>query len=107
MNPVSRTEWEVLNATADDWENLEQIYQTVRRETRPAGGELRAVTDSIRRLVEGGLLAARLEDGREVTPVSGDLSYVWRAWFNMTTAGREVWEKAEHSDLFTLPDQGA
>ncbi len=29
MHVVDKAEWEILNATADDWENLEQIYKMV------------------------------------------------------------------------------
>src|SRR5205085_6362783 len=77
MRAVSRTEWEVLNATADDWENLEQIYQAVRLWLGPNGTGLRGVADAVRRLAEDGLLEARLEEG-EGSPDLRDLSYVWR-----------------------------
>jgi hypothetical protein len=93
MNRLNATEWEVLNATADDWENLEQICSLLR-----AGGPgkplpLEAVADGIRNLVESGLLAARLPDADGLLTDFRDLSYVWRAWFQMTPAGREAWSQ--------------
>jgi len=114
MTILDRTAWEVLNATADDWENLEQIYQSVcfdfsaegyqNRERgayylRPARGapSLEAIADHIAGLVSAGLLAARsAESGASLSDLN-DPSYVWRAWFRMTPAGREAWNSSEFS----------
>ncbi len=41
MQILDRASWEVLNATADDWENLEQIYYLVCLEFSPEGYENR------------------------------------------------------------------
>lgn len=101
---VNRTELLILNAAADDPENLEQIYRAVSlefspenyepdnpqayylRETRPPV-PLADVADAVRSLAEKGLLRARTESGG---PQSlQDLTYVWRAWFELTPAGRK------------------
>jgi hypothetical protein len=111
VQTLDRTAWEVLDATADDVENLEQIYRLVCLEFsseeyerqafyyRPARGapHLYEVADRIRSLVEGGLLTAVMgENGGPVRDLT-DLSYVWRAWFTMTPAGRAAWESSEHA----------
>jgi hypothetical protein len=116
MHALDKTAWEILNATADDWENLEQIYQMVcfdfspelyenrDRNTyylRSAQGapSLEEIADHTLNLVEAGLFAAR--QGEVGSPVSDlkDRSYVWRAWFRMTPAGKELWESSEYSNL--------
>jgi hypothetical protein len=113
MHALSRTAWEILNATADDWENLEQIYELICFDLssdpdendgqkayclRPLQGAppLEKVADHICLLMEAGLLTAR--QGEAGTPVSDlhDRSYVWRAWFRMTPAGRHAWESSEY-----------
>jgi hypothetical protein len=113
MNAFDKTAWEVLNATADDWENLEQIYHQVCFDfsaehyaeqdkgayyLRPGRGTplLEEVADRICQLMESGLLEARLgEAGRPVSDLT-DRSYVWRAWFRMTPQGRAAWESSEY-----------
>jgi hypothetical protein len=108
MCALDRTAWEVLNATADDCENLEQIYRMVCLEFSPEDYERQAfyyrplrgapsldeVADRIRNLVDAGLLRAVM--GANGDPVSdlADLGYVWRAWFAMTPKGRAVWDDA-------------
>jgi hypothetical protein len=115
MATIDKIAWEVLNATADDWEDLEQIYQMICFDfssenyeardqgtyyLRPAKGApmLQEVADHIRSLVEKGLLAANQEDGRPVTNRE-DLSYVWKGWFRMTPQGKEAWETSEYAAL--------
>ena len=114
MNNLSRTEWEILNATADDCENLEQIYRQVSCEiveTCPnrSGASpdyrkllgsplLGQIAEGIRRLVEAGLLAAEGDEDGRPTETPNDLSYVWRAWFRMTPQGRRAWESAPFQD---------
>jgi len=106
---LDKTAWEILDATADDWENLEQIYQAVCFEfsaedydardagayyLRPARGAvlLEEIADRIPGLVAAGLLAARWGESGESVKGLDDLSYVWRAWFSMTPQGRIAWE---------------
>jgi hypothetical protein len=112
MSTLDRTTWEILNATADDWENLEQIYYLVCFDfsaesyaehekgayyLRPCKGAplLEEVADRVCLLVESGLLDARLgEAGRPVSDLT-DRSYIWRAWFRMSPQGRSTWESSE------------
>lgn len=116
MHALDKTEWEILNATADDWENLEQIYQIVCFDfsaekyaeaekgayyMRPAKGAplLEEIADRICGLVGSGLLQLRQEDGDRSVLELSDRGYVWRAWFKMTPAGRNAWSSSEHANL--------
>src|SRR5260370_12185474 len=113
MYVLDKTAWEVLNATADDCEDLEQIYRQVCLEfssqDRERGGYyyrpvkegplLYEVADRIRSLVENGLLAPVMDEkGLPVSDLT-DQSYVWRAWFRMTPDGRSAWASSEHAAL--------
>jgi hypothetical protein len=105
MDTLDRLAWEVLDATADDWENLQQIFFAVCCEVPDAIPQeqyglvyapkhvprLREVADQVVRLVEAGLLEAREEDRDAPVSDLSDRSYVWRAWFAMTPKGRAVW----------------
>src|SRR5437763_3453296 len=112
MQALDKLAWEVLNATADDCENIEQIYCQLCYELLPVEPQpgpmnlvfrhtrvdvlLSDIADRIRQLVEGGLLEPVMdEEGR---PWQGreDLSYVWRAWLVMTPEGRSTWEASEY-----------
>ena len=91
MQTLAKMDCEILNATADDWENLEQILAMI----GACPGNLQRTADSIRTLVESSLLDARLEDGTFVTPNSSDLTYVWRAWFHMPAPkGKKVLQES-------------
>jgi len=94
MKTLNSTEWEILNATADDWENLEQIFQQLNSgdgRLREAAHSLREVADGICNLVESGSLEARSEAGGAIAPIGNEKSYVWRGWFRMSPQGREAW----------------
>jgi hypothetical protein len=111
MTALHPVDWEILNATADDCENLEQIYLSVcfelleaapdhlthtYRRVRPAV-LLQEVADRLRGLIERGLLRAVMdEDGG---PPPDGLSGVWRAWFVMTPEGRRLWEAANPDEF--------
>src|SRR5262249_1923732 len=114
MNPLDKTAWEILNATADDWENLEQIYQMICFDfsaenyaeaekgayfMRPAEGAplLEAIADRICQLVESGMLETRSGNGDRFVPDLTDRGYVWRSWFGMTPVGRSAWISSEHA----------
>lgn len=116
MNTLDKTAWEILNATADDWENLEQIYQMVCFDfsaenyaeaekgayyMRPAQEAplLEEIADRIGELVECGLLEARTGKGDQSVTDLSDRSYVWRAWFRMTPLGRSAWTSSEYANL--------
>ena len=106
MRQVTSTEWLVLNATADDAENLEQIYRSLAfeyfadpnrpadpnlchwRESRPPI-RLREIAEAIQSLVARGLLVPRWDPLEESK--TDDLSYVWKAWFEMSEEGRSLW----------------
>jgi hypothetical protein len=116
MDPLDEIDWEILNATADDWEDLEQIFLAVCFEVITSGEEgtpgtgcyyrrvrravlLPEIADRIRSLVDCDLLSAvDEENGRPVTN-KDDLSYVWHAWFRMTPQGRDLWASSEHANL--------
>lgn len=116
MNTLDKIAWEVLNATADDWENLEQIQEMICFDFSPENYEdrergayylrpaedapsLKQIADRIESLTEAGLLAARHEEsGAPVCDLS-DRSYVWRAWFRMTPSGKSVWDSSEYAKL--------
>src|SRR5437868_3992328 len=101
MLTLDETDWEILDATADDCENLEQIYLSVCFEPCGEGpgnagrGELSyrrrrrtvllsEIADRVRSLVDRALLKPVMdEDGGPVASLE-DLRYVWRAWFGMT-----------------------
>jgi hypothetical protein len=105
---LTSTEWAILNATADDMENLEQIYRTVCleyfqdnhgsghwRERKPLVC-LADIAEGIRRLLgEGFLVPIMDEEGSPWTDMD-DVSVFWRAWFQMTQAGRDAWSSSEH-----------
>ncbi len=116
MNAPDKTAWQILDATADDWENLEQIYLMLcldfssenykaRNEgayyLRPTRGAvlLEEIAYRIPKLLAAGLLAARWgESGEQVSDLN-DLSYVWRGWFRMTPQGRSMWDSSEYATL--------
>src|SRR5438128_402211 len=114
MQTLSSLDWEILNATADDWENLEQIYKSTcfdfspENYQRAAEGSfywraatdaplLETVADGILRLVRSDLLEARLQDQLRID--QNDISFVWRAWFRMTAEGKRVWAESENANL--------
>lgn len=116
MHALDKTAWEILNATADDWENLEQIYHLISFDfspehyknrdrgayylrPAPGAGSLEEIAERITSLVDANLLAARL--GESGSPVSdpSDRSYVWRAWFRMTPLGENLWASSEYATL--------
>jgi hypothetical protein len=109
MSPLTRTEWLVLDSTADGCEDLEHIYKLVTLEY-VSGAEnpltftpgvwrsisnapsLAEIADSIRGLVDKGLLNIMMDqNGRSRWPPE-DLSYVWKSWFQMTDEARALVE---------------
>src|ERR1700736_3669511 len=99
MVPLHPVDWEILNATADDREDLERIYLAVCFEYvavegvgayRPLPGvaSLRVVADRLRAFVETALLTAVTDDGRSADPRDGGC--VWTAWFAITAEGRRL-----------------
>ena len=91
MDTLNATAWEVLNATADDWENLEHLYGMLHKGA--PGLSLSEVADSIHELVQKGLLVTRSESGG-VPGAPSDLSYVWRSWFALSPQGKDLRQAA-------------
>jgi hypothetical protein len=112
VSNLSKNAWEILNATADDCENLEQIYHQIHEHLvtpdlpseRGVGHSqiaaetplLAEIADNIRELVEHGLLEVVVNGDGNRQPNVNDLSFVWRAWFRMTSQGREAWERSAY-----------
>jgi hypothetical protein len=112
MMSLTKTQWLVLNAATDDFENLEQIYRSVSLEFsserynpsdpssfywREAKDRvpLSQIADCIPALVDDGLLELRnTEDGGR--SCAADLTYVWRAWFKITRKGRTLLEGSSY-----------
>ena len=105
---LTETQWLVLNATADDFEDLEQIYRSINLEFCPQEDAvstsvcwsdaknrvpLADIADCIRSLFGQGLLTARMADTGG-PPDTNDPSYVWRAWFQMTPEARALVESS-------------
>jgi len=116
MQNIDKLAWDILNATADDWENLEQLYQLIcfdfsadayeERERgayylRPSPGapSLETLADRVIDLVEAGFLATRQESSGEPVADLCDRRYVWRAWFQMTAVGRSAWASSVSANL--------
>ncbi|GEM_PF-4451467 len=101
MSAITQDQWLILNAMADDYENLEQIYRLICLEVSPEGYNpsdpnsfywreakdrvpLSDIVDNLLLLVKEGLLSVRMEDGRVPSDTKNDLSYLWRGWFKIT-----------------------
>jgi hypothetical protein len=100
MKALSPIELLVLNATSDDFEDLEHIYQSISLEFSAENFKpndqksfywrealnaplLREIADTIKKLTSEGLLEAKTESG--VVPDSRlDSAIVWQAWFHAT-----------------------
>jgi hypothetical protein len=117
MTALTTIQRRVLNATADDFEDLEQIYRSICLEfsSENFGASdrrmfywresvdavpLAEIVEAIRLLVDQGLLSVRLPQGNTLAITSNDLSYLWRAWFTTTDAGRALLgAKRDQNDL--------
>ena len=101
----------ILNAMADDLENLEQIYKSVCLEfsseqfdpSNPGSFYWRAATngwllsevaDNLVTLFDYGFIECRLHGKPGFLHVPQDLSFVWRGWFQMTVKGRDAFDNA-------------
>ena len=88
---LDKLSFEVMNATADDWESLEQIMSAVEKYAGDTGRL--AVARLIFDLVSEGLF--EVGQNKSVTPeliVKDPLEY----WFRMTTQGRALWDAEAH-----------
>ncbi len=112
MQCLDKIDWEILDSTADDCENLEQIYRQVCYEliaTQDSAGKaiydyrvtkpatlLSEIADRIRVLVEKDLLTIVMDEDGNPWQCREDLRYVWGGWFSMTPKGRKLWEASEN-----------
>ena len=113
MARLSQNELRVLDAVADDVENLEQIYRAValefvEDESVPRGPKLTAgywqerndaillsdVAAAMVRLVAQGLLEPVMDENGNPWRNTDHPSMVWRAWFRITKLGMAA--LAEH-----------
>lgn len=105
---LTKTQWLVLNATSDDFEDFENIYISINMEfcTQESSSSysfcwrdandrvsLAEIAECIRSLVAQGLLTVRMTDGGGPSDMH-DLSYIWNGWFQMTPEGRALVESS-------------
>ena len=102
--------WEIMNATADDWESLEQIHSQVHRHLGTVTAE--AIAEAVVRLFASGRFEARQADSIDLVE-SVDPQTLLREpmefWFRMTPQGRTIWEshhKTINSAYGVLKDLG-
>jgi hypothetical protein len=105
MSALTELEYDVLNATADDFESLEHFYRSLNREfsaehydlanpeslywrEAARATALAEIAEAIRSLVARGLLEGQTEDGSRFSTI-GDASIVWRGWFHTTPEGQQ------------------
>ena len=92
---LDKTTFWLMNATADDWESLEQIMPQVERYAGVA--DTSQVARLIVELVSEGLFEGRRTEVlyRGVTPemiIQDPIEY----WFKMTPTGRALWSSEAH-----------
>lgn len=97
MDYLSQLETRVLDAMADDWEELEQIYISLSYELIDSEGastlrpsytfrrrqnalRLTDIANALRALLDKGKIVGRTENGDYVRDAR-DLSMIWRSWF--------------------------
>jgi hypothetical protein len=79
--------WHVMDATADDWESLEQIQPHVREFHGPI--EPVVIAEVVARLVREGLMEEMQHPVIDPPAVVADPI---EFWFRMTRRGRAVWD---------------
>jgi len=100
---IDRLGWEILNAMADDGENLEQMYRSIcfelvsnaqsHQEYRPVSDapKLWEIVEHLRELVQQGLTKPVCdEEGRPWTSNPNDVAALWKAWFVLTPHGQAM-----------------
>jgi hypothetical protein len=80
--------WHVMDATADDWESLEQILSHVREFHGLV--EAPEVAEMVARLMREGLME---EMRHPVIDPFGVVADPVEFWFRMTARGRAVWDE--------------
>jgi hypothetical protein len=82
-----------MDATADDWESVDQIQPVVDQWWEPTPRLV--VADEIVKLVRSGLFEEMPHEGRgdEELSAAAIVADPMRFWFGMTTQGRKQWEQ--------------
>jgi hypothetical protein len=93
---LTELQFQILNATLDDPEDIEQIYLAVNRGFLDPGyiqpkHSLRDVVDEVRSLLLGGYLEAP-KFCNPLTPQPPDSSLLHHYWFGPTEKGKHAWE---------------
>jgi hypothetical protein len=86
--PATSLAFEVMNATADDWESLEQIHPQVNEYRGMV--EASVVAEEMMRLLSIGLFEVM---PKAPSTVEAILAEPTEYWFRMTPAGRSKWQK--------------
>ena len=87
---IDEYEWHVLDATADDWESLDQIVPHLERFLGPV--DRAGIVRLIIKLVDDGMLKEmRYKAYRNLT-AEMILETPMEFWFCMTTEGKELWD---------------
>jgi|GEM_PF-6133670 len=90
MKPsITKLQWLILNATADDWEAVSSILGDIQKIDPTVSKE--RMTESIRDLFSQGLVERMPLDGQD----PADLTDMNLIWFSMTASGREMWDSEE------------
>ena len=103
--PLTHLQFEILNAMMDDSEDVEQIYLAVNRKVLEMSGEISCgqpkyqlvlVIDEIGRLLEGGLLEARISWDESVAPLDPvNQAKFHYYWFGPTEKGKAEWKNRD------------
>lgn len=98
----SLTFW-IMDATADDWESLDQIQPVVDKWWEPTSRLI--VAEEIVKLVRSGLFEEMPHPDRGKGELSAKAiaAEPMRFWFGMTAQGRKQWE--QEASTIELPDE--
>jgi hypothetical protein len=101
--PVGSLTFWIMDATADDWESLDQIQPVVDRWWQPTPRLV--VAEEIVRLVQSGLFEEmpHQDRGDEELSAAVVVADPMRFWFGMTAQGRKQWE--QEASTIELPDE--
>ncbi len=99
---LTELQFKILDAMMDDYEDLEQVYLTINRESLESRGEpkygqpkyrLVPVFDEIGRMFEGGLIKAHISWDENTAPVSqANRAALHYYWFAPTEQGKDEWK---------------
>ena len=93
---MTELQFQVLNATMDDAEDVEQIYLAVNRRSLQAGSiqpeyPLREIVDGLDLLLKDGYLDAPKFCNETSLPMPPDRSLLHHYWFRPTEKGKQAW----------------